>query len=126
MVFTAYAHCPAACGVLSLLLLLAAPPSVAGEVLDLPSRGEDNRTERGIEALTGEGAWTGTLTQPAASKAPSPLPHVANRPKVSAAAKKLRERVKPSVVARREKSELSHSTMNLEQIRRAVYSPTGN
>ncbi len=120
MVFTGYAPYPAACGVLSLFLLLAAPPSVAGEPLDGPSRGEDNRTERGNEALTGEGAWTGTLTQPVASKATAIPPQAAGRPKVVTGAKKPRVSVKRTAAARRAKPDPAHPPINLEQMRRAM------
>ena len=72
------------------LLLAVSPASQAGEPPAAPSRGEDNRTERGNEALIGEGAWTGTLMAPAVSSGAQPRSPEA---RTKTAAKKPRVRV---------------------------------
>ena len=116
-------RCPVLRWALGLLLLGSSPAAHAGEPPDGPSRGEDNRTERGNEALTGAGAWTGTLTgpsTPSASIGAVPQSPVAGRPRV-AASKKPRVRVRRTAAARRARPETAHQTLNFEQIRRAVH-----
>ena len=119
MVIAGHLPCPAARWVLAVLLLVGLPGTAAGEPLAGPSRGEDNRTERGNEALTGGGAWTSTLAPPDA--ATTAQPRTSARAKPASAEKKPRVRVKRTANARRVRPETTSMPMNLDGIRRAVF-----